>query len=60
MTDQQFNKLMNVLAAQMVLMQGIFECLQAMNVKSGGHAGTYNFKEAQTILDNAAHLKIPG
>ena len=61
MTDEQFNKLMNVLAAQAALMHGIMNLLQAHNMKTGAGAAALQFKEFQQLLDaTAKSVKIPG
>ena len=61
MTDQQFNKLMNVLLLQATALYGIHQSLQAMNIKDGAQPGVYNLKDIQKMLDAmAASVKVPG
>lgn len=60
MTDEQFNKLINVLSTQAVLMHGIMNLLQNANIKNGASAAAIQFKDFQQILDSTAKsVKVP-
>lgn len=61
MTDEQFNKLLNVLATQTALLHGIMNLIQAHNIKTGADAAALQFKDLQKIFDStAASIKVPG
>lgn len=56
MTEEQFERFLDLQFAQLTVLHGIFNCMQAANVGNAatrGNVGMMNFKDAKKILDSA-------
>jgi len=57
MTDEQFERFMAVQKAQFLMLQGIHQGLQAICIGNAWKVGTFNFNDAQKILDGAKQMQ---